>query len=406
MLLKETLQKVVQSQRQQLESLDVGVERELLKVIDLHSPFVVILSGIRRCGKSTLMRQLMRNVKKFYYLNFEDQRLLEFDVGDFEKLDEVFHEEFGMFTTYFFDEVQNVNGWERFVRKLQDNGKKVFITGSNASLLSKELGTRLTGRHIRYELFPFSFNEMLRFMSQKPTLSSFESYFNNGGFPDFLKYKKHEILQELLNDIITRDVIARYSLRDQKAVKEIALYLLTNAGKDFSYNKLAKYFDLGSVNTVKTYISYFEDSYLIFTIPKFDFSYKKQLINPKKVYSIDVGLSAVNSVSFSEDKGHIFENLVFLHLRRMFTEIFYFRERKECDFIVRDKGTFYAIQVCYELNEENKERELSGIKEAMQTLKIKSGIIITFNQEDQIGKIAVKPAWKWMIGKPSKVRYV
>lgn len=396
-MLKEELRQIAKLQRSQLELQDAGIERELGGKIDLNIHHVIILSGIRRCGKSTLMKQMTKRVRHFFYLCFEDQKLLNFEVEDFDKLDEIFNEEFGKSNYYFFDEIQNVAGWERFVRKMQDKGKKFVLTGSNASLLSRELGTKLTGRHLRYELFPFSYKEQLKLLGQKPSLTSFENYIKTGGFPEFIKYNDTNILQELLNDIVVRDIISRYNLRDQKLVKEIAIYLITNAGKEFSYNKLAKNFNLGSVNTARYYISYFEDSYLLFTISRFNYSYKKQIINPKKVYSIDLGLSSAISVSFSSDKGRLLENVVFLHLRRKYNEIYYFRDEKECDFIVKERGVLKAIQVCLEINEDNKERELEGLKEAMKKLKIKDALIITLNQDDNLNGIQLISVWKWML---------
>ncbi len=398
MLLKETLRSVVRSQREESKIFEYGVERECLKNIDLKTKHVAIISGIRRCGKSTLLRQLMKKIKGFYYFNFEDTKALGFELSDFERLDEVFKEEFGEQDHYFFDEIQNVDNWEIFVRKKQDLGKKFIITGSNASLLSKELGTRLTGRHLNYELFPFSYKEYLKLVNKKPSIESFEEYFNFGGFPEFLKYKKAEILQELLLDILMRDIVARYKLREVKILKELAIYLLTNQGKEFSYNKLTKHFNLGSINTTLSFISYFEDSYLMFSIPQFDYSYKKQIINPKKIYSIDLGLLKANTVSFTKDKGRMLENLVFLNLRRNFKEIYYFKDNNECDFIVRDqKGVMQAMQVCYELTEENKERELEGLKKAMKKLKIKEGLIITYDQKDKIDGIPVIPFYEWQL---------
>ncbi len=398
MILRETLEKVVKLQRNEIKSAELGVLRDLLKNIGLRTPHVIILSGIRRCGKSTLLRQIMEKAPGAYYFNFEDQRMMGFEVGDFEKLDSVFHGELGESGIYFFDEIQNVHGWERFIRKMQDTGKKFVITGSNASLLSGELGAKLTGRHITYELFPFSYSETLSLTGERPSLGSFKDYMRSGGFPEFLKYGKVDILQELLNDIVARDIITRHGLREPVKIKEMATYLLTNVGKEFSYTKLAKHFDLGSTNTATSYVSYFEDSYLIFTVPKFDYSYRKQLVSPKKAYTIDVGLSMANSASFSEDRGRVLENIVFLSLRRRYKNIYYFKGKGECDFLVKDKERLEeAVQVCLQITEDNKEREVSGLKEAMETLKIKKGSILTLDQEDTIDGIIVMPVWKWLL---------
>ena len=284
MILKENLRNIIKSQRENLALLEEGIGREALEQIDIKIPFALVLSGIRRCGKSTLLRQLMKKTRGFYYFNFEDPRTANLEISDFQKMDEIFLEEYGNQDYYFFDEIQNLAKWELMVRAILDKKKHVVITGSNASLLSKELGTRLTGRHIRYELFPFSFREFLILINGKPSLGSFEEYFAKGGFPEYLKVKRAEILQELLNDIITRDIAVRYKIRNLKTIKEMALYLLTNIGKEFSYHALKKIFNLGSTNSAISFVSYFQGSYLLLTIPKFDYSLKKQLINPKKIY--------------------------------------------------------------------------------------------------------------------------
>jgi len=404
MILKETLRQVVKSQRSDLSLIEYGVEREKLNEVDLNIPYALVISGVRRCGKSTFLRQLLEKTGNAYYFNFEDTRITGFEVEDFQKLNETLVDEYGDYQFYFFDEIQNAPKWEIFIRSLLDKKKKIVITGSNASLLSKELGTRLTGRHLRYELFPFSFKELLAFTERTPNIDSFEEYFNKGGFPEYLKYDKAEILQELLNDIIARDIIVRHKLRDSKTVKEMALYLLSNIGKEFSYNGLKKLFGLGSTNSALSYVSYFEDSYLMFTIPKFDYSLKKQLVNPKKVYSIDNGLSNVNSASFSTDRGQMLENIVFLHLRRNHRDIFYFKEKNECDFLVKERNAIIsAFQVCYALHEENKKRELDGLLEPLIEFNLEEGLILTYNQADEFQldnkKIVVKPVWKWLIEK-------
>lgn len=402
MILKDTLRSIVKSQREELLKFDFGTERENINEIEINISFASIISGVRRSGKSTLLRQMMKKLKSFYYLNFEDPRAINFEVDDFQKLDDIFREEYGSSDYYFFDEIQNVQKWELFVRTLLDKDKRIVITGSNASLLSKELGTRLTGRHLSYELFPFSYVEFLNLTNKKPNLISFQDYFIKGGFPEYLKFGKMQILQELLNDILMRDIAVRYNIRSIKTLKEMALYLITNVGKEFSYNSLKKIFNLGSTNTVIDFVSYFEDSYLLFTVPKFDYSLKKQLVNPKKVYSIDNGLSNANSASFLEDKGKMLENAVFIGLRKKYKELFYFQEKNECDFVVKQGAKIAnAIQVCYDLNEGNKKREINGLSEAMGKFKLKEGLILTYGQEDEIkvnkSRIIIKPVWKWLI---------
>lgn len=400
MVLKSTIKDIVTSQRDNLQKSDLGVIRDLLAEIDLDIPYVYTISGIRRCGKSTLLRQLIKKVKNYYYFNFEDLRLADFKLNDFLKLEQVFKELYGESDYYFFDEIQNIDGWERYIRQLHDEEKKVIITGSNASLLSRELGTKLTGRHITKELYPFSYKEMLRFVDRKPTVETLLMYQKSGGFPNYIKYGREEILQDIFRDILFRDIIVRYGIREDKTIQDLARHIISNAGKEFSYNKLRSYFNIGSTNSVTSYVSYLEDSYLIFTLAKFDYSLKKQLINNKKAYPIDTAMANINSVTFSEDKGRLLETMILLELKRRNNEVYYFRDKNECDFIVCTNGKpVEAIQVCYELTESNKDREIKGLDEAVDSLKLKKGTIITFDQDDRVENKKLIPAWKWLSGR-------
>jgi len=402
MISKTVLTEIIISQRYKILKRDSGICREKLKHLKLRKGSALILSGIRRCGKSTLLKQLLDQNKNFYYLNLEDPRLDGFELKDFSRVVEIFENLYGGDCIYFFDEIQNVDSWERFIRSLTDDKKIVVITGSNASLLSRELGTKLTGRHISYELFPFSYLEFLKFNKLKISIESYNQYFVDGGFPEFLEDKDDYYLNEILNSVVIRDIAIRYGIKNNNLLRKLAIYLISNVGNEFSYNSLTKMFGIGSVRSVIDYISYFEDAYLIFTIPKFSYSYKKQQVNPKKVYSIDNGLSYANSVSFSKDLGKMLENQVFLHLRSMYKEIFYFQETRECDFIVKEKDSVCkVIQVCYNLNDENQDREINGLIEAINFFNLKSGLIITYDQEDEFEvnnkKIFVIPVWKWML---------
>ena len=392
---------IVKEQKKQILAAENTIIREALNQIPINLPYAIIISGIRRAGKSTLLQQLFQKFPDFYYFNFEDTRLIDFDASDFEKLDQILLEEYGPSKFYIFDEIQNIKSWEIFVRSRLDNGKQFFITGSNASLLSRELGTRLTGRHINVELFPFSYNEELQFYNKGSSIDAFDEYFRDGGFPEYLKYKQSAILQELLMDIIYRGIVIRHSIRDAKSLHELAIYLLANTGKEFSYNSMKKTFNFGSVNTAISYISYMEDSYLLFTIQKFDYSLKKQAVNEKKVYAIDNGIILSNSTSLSSDRGRLLENIVFIALRKKYRDIYYFRENGECDFVVRvGKQIIMAIQVCYEITSENKDREINGLIEALDAFKLNEGMILTYQQEDKIiihqKTIKVIPVWKWL----------
>jgi len=344
---------------------------------------VEVISGIRRCGKSTLMRMIMKRYgTNIAYFNFEDPRVYGFEVGDFQKLDDIIgrHKK-----AYFFDEIQNVPSWELYIRQLHDRGEKVFITGSNASLLSKELGTRLTGRHIRHELFPFTYQEFLAHKKLSNKASSFQSYLQNGGFPEFLAGENQEVLQILFKDIVLRDIAVRYGIKNTKTLMDITLFLLSNIGKECSYNSLKKTFAVGSANSVSDYLTWLEDAYLLFFLPRFSWSAKNTAVNPRKVYAIDNGLIKANTLSFSKDTGRMLENLVYMHLRQYYAQLYYYRENSECDFVVFDKNKCkMLIQVCEEINGDTKERELRGLFEAMDFFKLKDGYIITTSQKDTL----------------------
>lgn len=396
---KQELKNIINSQREQVILKDKGLTRTKLKEVVIRNNFALIISGIRRCGKSTLLLQSIAKQKNFHYLNFEDPRLKDFEINDFKILEEVFSEE-GKSNLYYFDEIQNLDGWELYIRYLLDNNKLVVLTGSNASLLSRELGTKLTGRNLRLELFPMSFREFLQFRNLKPSAKAFEKYLKTGGFPEYIKTENQEILQNLLSDIISRDIIVRRNIRNSKLLYEITTYLLSNISKEFSHNNIRKMFNLGSVNTVSSFVSYLEDSYILFTIPKFSYSLKKQQVHNKKVFAIDSAFVKANSLDFSENSGQILENQVFIELRKKYRDIFYFQGEHECDFLIKEKMKItQAIQVCHEFNSDNKGREINGLLEPMEKFKLKEGLILTFNQEDKIviddKKIIVKPIWKW-----------
>ncbi|HPM91283.1 MAG TPA: ATP-binding protein [Bacteroidales bacterium] len=401
MILKETIVEILHQQDEKIKAKDAGIPRQLNDNIAVGGNLILIISGIRRCGKSTLLNQIKTTTQKSCYFNFEDILATDFELSDFKKLDSIIKELYpGAYL--FFDEIQVVEGWENYARSAQDDGFSIIITGSNASLLSRELGTKLTGRHLTYELFPFSYAEFLVYKKASPGIDSFSDYFITGGFPEYIKHSNPEILQQLLRDILNRDIIVRHGLKNSTLVGKLATFLMTNAGKKFSYNSLMKTFETGSANTIIDYVSYFEDSYLLLTIPSFSYSIKDQIRNPKKIYSIDHGMARVNSLSFSKDEGRILENMVFLHLRRKWKKIYYYSVKSECDFVVFDRDKVeMVVQVCYELSDDNMAREISGLKEAMDFFQLKTGFLISYNQEDVIEdgerKIIVMPAWKWMM---------
>jgi predicted AAA+ superfamily ATPase len=400
MVLKSEIEQAYLAQQEIIKSKVTFVPRAYISKITSKGKHIEVLSGIRRCGKSTLMKLLMQKIKKpIAYFNFEDARINGFEVNDFQKLDEIIGK--GK-AAYFFDEIQNIASWEIFVRQLHERGEKVYITGSNASLLSKELGTRLTGRHLRHELFPFSFQEFLVFKKLKYTVAAFEKYMELGGFPEYLRDPNPEVLQTLLRDIVLRDIAIRYGIKNSKTLMDLTLYLISNIGKEVSYNNLKKTFNIGSANSVSDYLTWLEDTYVLFYLPRFSWSAKSVAINPRKVYAIDNGLVNANSLSFSKDKGRLLENLVYQFLRQKQYQLFYFRENKECDFVVFEKNKCkQVIQVCSQIDSDNKARELDGLIEAMEFFKLKEGFIITLNQKDKLGfngkTVYLIPAFEFIV---------
>ena len=349
--------------------------------------FARIITGVRRCGKSTVV-QMNFLKKSAFYLNFEDTSLYGFDTKDFEILNEAI-EKFSKENSckyLCFDEIQSVNGWEIFVhRKLEEN-YLVIVTGSNASLLSWELGTRLTGRHLDYEMFPFSFQEFCVLKKLKVNTNSFSKYLTQGGFPEAIKNESDEILQRLFDDILTRDIAVRHSIRDVRTLKILSLYLASNCGNLISGSKLSAQLGIKTNVTILEYLSYLEQCYLFFFVPKFNYSAKAQSVNPKKVYCIDTGMIQSVTLSSNADAGRMLENAVFIELRRRTKNIWYYSESSfECDFLYgHDSIPENAVQVCYELTSENREREVRGLVETCRKFPGVKPLIITFNQKDKI----------------------
>lgn len=394
--------KEVSAQQQKAFIQDESLSRELLPMLPVdNDSHALVISGIRRCRKSTLMRQhIGQDTDKAFYLNFDTPKLFRFDMKDFELLD-LLIEETGKRKLYF-DEIQVVEGWELYIRQKLDQGFKVCITGSNASLLSKELGTKLTGRHISKELFPFSYKEYRRFHSLSPCAGSFMDYLRDGGFPEFVRTHNQDILTALFDDILYRDIAVRYGVRDVISLKALLLYLAANLGNLASANKMAGIVGIKTGKTALEYLSYFEEAYLIGRMPKFSWSLKAQYVNPQKIYFIDSALSQAITVSFAENAGHFLENVVYWELRRHYQQLYYFSENNsECDFVVCEKNApVRLIQVCLELHRENETREVEGLREAMRFFKMNTGIIITLDQTDKIrvdeGWIDVIPAYQFM----------
>ena len=412
---RELIGQVVLDQWEKITKRDIGIPREINLDRLLNNDRIIAISGVRRSGKTTLLLQILRKLGGGYYLSFDDERLNSFELSDFQTLMEFFLSQ-KKSRYVFFDEIQNIAGWERFIRRLFDEGYKVFITGSNAKLLSSELATHLTGRYFKVELFPFSFREMLDFYSiewrkniftteQKAAiLEKFDQYLENGGFPEFLKYNDNEVLKRIYEDILYKDLALRYNVRNVKALKELALYLLTNFTSQISYKSLAQILKIKSHTTVQEYISILQEAYLFFELYKYDFSLKQQFTSQRKIYAIDNGLRNNIAFRFSSDRGKLLENAVFLELKRRGKELYFYKSQNqhEIDFVFYENGQIHCIQVAFSFeNPKTLERELNAFYYASQQLPHCNPLIITYDVDDKLTyknmTIQLKPMWNWAL---------
>nr|WP_318681055.1 ATP-binding protein [uncultured Treponema sp.] len=379
-------------QTKEMENSDkkLSVRRTSVEIPSALNEFARIITGIRRSGKSTFVNQdFLKTDRDAFYLNFDDPALYGFSASDFVILEEAierFQNENKGSKAVYFDEIQIVEGWEVFVNSQLRKGNLVTVTGSNASLLSYELGTRLTGRHLDYELFPFNFDEYCKLRKCDKTSESFKHFLEEGGFPEYLIYNRTDILKRLFEDILMRDVIVRYGIKDVRSVKMLSVYLASNCGNLITGSKLSAQLGLKTTATILEYLSFLEQCYLFFFVPKFNYSAKAQSVNPKKVYCIDTGMIQNVTLSINADMGRVFENAVFIELRRRTKNIWYYSEAAfECDFLYgRDVVPENAVQVCYELTSENKEREVRGLVETCKKFPGVKPLIVTFNQNDKI----------------------
>ena len=401
MIRQEEISAVLDAQADMFRKKEQGLPREALISVPAIPSFATIITGIRRCGKSTLLRQLMsRKYDSALYLNFEDIRLANFDTDDFTRLQREIERR--NVRVLFFDEIQIIPKWEIFIHQMLNEEYTLFITGSNASLLSSELGTHLTGRHIPMELFPFSYSEYLSFKSRPADEDSLLNYLRDGGIPEYVKNESEIILNTLIDDILIRNIAIRNSIKDVNSLRALAVYLLSNIGNLVSAGKLVGMFDIKAASTFLDYFSFYQRSYLLEFIPIFSYSLKVQSRNPKKVHSMDLALVNEASANFSDNTGHKLENLIFLHLRRKPGNICYYKGKGECGFVVAEKGkVLHAIQVCHQITDQNFAREYNGLLEAMKAFNLSEGIIVTTNQTDSFeedGKhIRLMPANQFLL---------
>lgn len=418
MYMKDLLKQIILEQQEILHAQNKRYVQRYIADEWLQTSEILIISGIRRCGKSVLMQQIRdRLVEKDFFFNFDDERLANFKLDDFQKLQECFVELFGEQHTYYFDEIQNIEGWERFVRRLYNAGNKIVITGSNARMLSRELGTHLTGRYIQVEIYPFSFQEYLA-MNEIPVnaktlytttgratmVKSFVKYMECGGFPKFLQDGSVSYLTSLYESIIYRDILTRNGLTNEKEMLELMFYLASNATRRVTYSSLGKVVGIQHPDTIKNYLEYIQQTYLISQLFRYDPSVKKQMMSPKKIYFVDNAIIKRIGFNATENNGVFLENLVFIELKRRGWDVYYYADKKECDFIVR-KGLHIsdAYQVTLKMDSpQTREREIAGVREAMQAYSLSKGYILTFEGKETINFddgtiVEVVPVWEWIL---------
>ncbi|MEM2948267.1 MAG: ATP-binding protein [Candidatus Anstonellales archaeon] len=403
----------------------VGKEREHLRMIEkfIEEREIITLSGPRRSGKSTTMYQLMNKIARkegmesILYVNFEDPVFLPYLSPKLLDAIYVAYKETvnpSKKTYMFLDEIQNIPGWEKWVRACYDKNEniKFIISGSSSKLLSSEFSSLLTGRFVNFEVFPLSFKEFLGFKDMalpKKILKNDEikmryflnEYFEFGGFPEVVLKKdkevKRAILSQYFDSMIMKDVVERYKIRDVLSMKQVAVFGMTNISREFSFNTLRKTLKI-SLDAARDYMNYLEQAYILFQIPYFSYSIRESMVRNRKLYSVDVGIRNIVSRSFTPDKGWIAENIVYSHLRRNKKEIYYWRGKGEVDFVVKDT-TLLPINVTYA--EKSPEREEAAILEFFDRFKAKEGIIVSDSEEREknVGKGLIRyiPLWKFLL---------
>ncbi len=418
----EFLKRIIEDQREEIEEKFASekiVERELVEYGKrfLKHPNILAILGVRRCGKSILSFILARKVgKKFGYVNFDDERLIRVKTEDLDKILQCFYELYGEdVDLVILDEIQNVYGWELFANRLRRT-KKVILTESNSKLLSGELATHLTGRHIDIILYPFSFKEVLEFIPNiystkdiTKVRKKLKEYVQSSGFPEVRTFGPNVVVK-IYEDIINKDCIRRYKIKNEESFRELASYLVSNFSNEFTYSKLLNICKIKDVHTVKNYVNYLKEAYLIIVLDRYSPKLKQQILAPKKVYNVDHGLCNFVSFRISKDIGKIFENIVCVELMREKTinydmEIYYWKDyqQNEVDFVVRRKTKVdKLIQVCYDV-EEKKEKEVRSLIKASKELKCNDLLVITndYETEEKINEKKIKfvPLWKWLLVK-------
>ncbi len=376
-MLSSDLQELLEKWSSKEKTFKRDIEDRILPFISNRN--VVFLYGPRRSGKSVVAKRLLDCMPKHTatrYVNLEDPKLAN---SLNTELMEEFSKDLGPNDTIVFDEVQLINGWEKWVRKSVDTRQcKVIVTGSSAKLLSSEFATSLGGRGVGFQILPFSFSEFKRITKKR-----FEKYLKTGGYPEVVlsPEKKEKLLESYFELTLIKDVVTRYNIRDSSALRNLAFYLLTNSGKETSLKRIRKTLGL-SYDTIRQFIEYLEASFLIFQVPFFSYSLSESLTRQRKIYAFDLGMQQYASKSFTEDNGRLAEAAVAIELKNRGYELFYWKGEREIDFIAKKKMQLVPINVCYA--KKIPEREFQGIVEFCQSKKIKQAKIFYAGKQRKI----------------------
>ncbi len=386
-------------------------------IVNLKTKHIQVLQGIRRSGKSTLFKLLINHLaqnidpKEILYVNLDDPFFIKYsnDATGFYEIIQAAKKLTSREIKYIFlDEVQAITGWERYVKSVYDSNEfeKIFITGSNSSLLNSELATLLSGRYLKTMVYPLSFKEIMQineidsYMKLNKELPKVLNIVDNmmkfGSFVEVYELDeelKRELLSTYYDTILLKDCVANNAIRDVKSFKELSFYSITNLTSLYSYASLAKALDIND-KSAKEYVSYLQNSYLFNELKLFSYSLKEQQNNKKKLYLSDNGFMNLG-FNFSANYGKLLENLVFSELQKQGYELFFYNKDSECDFIATKEGKIIAIQVCYELNEQNRKREVNGLVKL--PFSVDEKIIITYNQSEVIQDIKVERFWDYFL---------
>lgn len=394
---------------------DKYIERNI-KLPEFNNSLIKVIIGPRRAGKSFLAMHILKNLENFAYANFDDEKLLE--IKDYDEIINSLKTIYNNPKYFFFDEIQNLPKWELFANRLQRQGFNLILTGSNSKLLSKELSTHLTGRHLEIFVFPFSFKEYISNLGEL-TLAEKKEKLNNyltfGGYPEPLinKINYKDYLKTLYDSIIYKDIIKRFNLRNPNTIEEISKQLISNIAKEFSYGNLQKLTNSKNKITIKKYVDYLEETFIFFKIQKFSYKIKEQVSSNKKIYCIDNGFIYAKSFKINPDTGRLYENIVAIELKKKELdkdiELYFWKNQQgeEVDFLIRQGLEIKElIQVCYDVKDlRTKEREIRALLKASKELKCKNLTIINYDYDAEEktewfgikGTIKFIPLWKWLL---------